>query len=197
MTPPPVALENNSDISCLIIVMMTHGDRGGILYTYDSAINVDDLWRSFTGDTCPSLIGKPKLFFIQACRGHMVDPGALLESSNQDKNALASRSAACDKEKKFVIPALADILIFFSTTEGYYSYKCPETGSWFIQTLCDKFNEYLGSDEEVDLMRILTSVKRHVAYSFQAYDPGDLVHATKQMPAITTMLTKLYIFNKK
>lgn len=64
MTPPLVALENNSDISCLIIVMMTHGDHGGILYTYDSAINVDDLWRSFTGDTCPSLIG-PSFFLFK------------------------------------------------------------------------------------------------------------------------------------
>ena len=76
---------------------MTHGDQAGILYTFDSIINVEELWRPFTGDKCTSLIGKPKLYFIQACRGHMVDPGALLESSYQVKNALASRSAKCEK----------------------------------------------------------------------------------------------------
>lgn len=191
-----VASENHSDISCLIIVIMTHGDTGGRLHTYDSLINVDELWHPFTGDACPTLVGKPKLFFIQACRGQMVDPGALLESPNYAANSLASRSSGCENNK-YVVPALADILIFFSTSENYFSYKCPEKGSWFIQTLCDKFDEYLQSGEEIDLMRILTAVNRHVAFSFQAYDPGDLIDACKQMPSITTMLTKILIFNKK
>ena len=33
------------------------------------------MWQPFTADRCPSLAGKPKLFFIQACQGNRMDKG--------------------------------------------------------------------------------------------------------------------------
>jgi caspase-like apoptosis-related cysteine protease len=37
----------------------------GILYGRDTAYKPEALWDPFTADKCPSLAGKPKLFFIQ------------------------------------------------------------------------------------------------------------------------------------
>lgn len=198
-----MASKNFTDYSCLIVVIMTHGEKNGILFTYDTSIYVDDLWRQFMGSECPTLVGKPKLFFIQACKGTMLDPGSLLQTQKPrttrdgHMSALASRSNPINPSP-YVIPSCADILIYFCTAEGYYSYRNTATGSWFIQTLCNKFSHYLsGSTEEVDLMRILTAVNRHVAFDRQALCPGQMTDACKQMPTITSMLTKMLIFNRK
>lgn len=59
-----VAKEDHTDSDCLVVVVMTHGESG-ILYTHDSKYTVETLWNPFAGTKCPTLIGKPKLFFIQ------------------------------------------------------------------------------------------------------------------------------------
>jgi hypothetical protein len=33
------------------------------------------LFRPFDGDNCKALVGKPKMFFIQACRGDLTEEG--------------------------------------------------------------------------------------------------------------------------
>jgi len=43
---------------------MTHGEADK-LYAADRKYPTKTLWEIFTGDLCPSLAGKPKLFFIQ------------------------------------------------------------------------------------------------------------------------------------
>jgi caspase-like apoptosis-related cysteine protease len=61
-----VAAEDHSDADCIAVIVMTHGESG-MLAPRDSNImyNVDLLWQPFTADKCPTLAGKPKLFFIQ------------------------------------------------------------------------------------------------------------------------------------
>jgi hypothetical protein len=62
-----VAKKDHSDADCLAVIVMTHGERDGHLVPRDSSVfyNVDMLWKPFTADNCPTLAGKPKLFFIQ------------------------------------------------------------------------------------------------------------------------------------
>lgn len=55
---------DHSDNSCLVIVALTHGESGAI-YAKDHSYKVESLWSPFTGDKCATLVGKPKLFFIQ------------------------------------------------------------------------------------------------------------------------------------
>lgn len=64
----PVASEDHTDSDCILIALMTHGDDG-ILYAKDQQYKPEKLWSHFTSDQCPTLAGKPKIFFIQvACR---------------------------------------------------------------------------------------------------------------------------------
>ena len=46
--------------------MLTHGEEG-ILNAKDAKYKSSELWAPFLGDVCPTLAGKPKLFFIQVC----------------------------------------------------------------------------------------------------------------------------------
>jgi len=50
---------------------MSHGEKGILSGRDDSQYKVEELWEPFTADRCPSLAGKPKLFFIQVRRVKM------------------------------------------------------------------------------------------------------------------------------
>jgi hypothetical protein len=50
---------------CIVVALITHGRGKGKLYAFDDFYKADMLWSSFTGDVCPSLAGKPKLFIVQ------------------------------------------------------------------------------------------------------------------------------------
>ncbi|KAL1481716.1 hypothetical protein MTO96_050388, partial [Rhipicephalus appendiculatus] len=49
---------------------MSRGDKDTILGVDGEELNlVEDVYEQFNNENCPALQGKPKLFFIQACRG--------------------------------------------------------------------------------------------------------------------------------
>lgn len=70
-------LEVDSD--CFACLISTHGGeipvrdydnlRQHALHTFDGTILTDDIVSTFNDDNCPAMRGKPKLFFVQACRG--------------------------------------------------------------------------------------------------------------------------------
>ena len=47
--------------------ILTHGEDG-VVYGTDRSVEIDQITKPFKGDKCKSLVGKPKVFFIQACR---------------------------------------------------------------------------------------------------------------------------------
>ena len=69
-------LEEESDdqelynVDFMMCFIMSHGKRGDrILGTDENTVNLEYIKRLFNRDCCPGLKGKPKMFFIQACRG--------------------------------------------------------------------------------------------------------------------------------
>ncbi|TRY89818.1 hypothetical protein DNTS_018566 [Danionella cerebrum] len=66
--------EDHSSSAMFVCVLLSHGDDG-VIYGTDKSIELKQLFRLFRGDRCKSLVGKPKLFFIQACRGSDLDTG--------------------------------------------------------------------------------------------------------------------------
>ncbi|CAK9831339.1 unnamed protein product [Anthophora retusa] len=172
--------EDHKDRDCLVVAAMSHGESG-FLFSTDSMYSVDVLWTPFTADRCPTLAGKPKLFFIQACRGTSTDSGIQMHET--------------DATPTYTLPSFADILIAYSTYDGYYSWRNPEHGSWFIDALCQELNEH---GKTHDLLRIMTSVIRRVAIEYQSYVPhSEKFHQKKQIPSIVSMLTRLVYFSKK
>jgi len=59
-----VASSDHSDCDCFGCAILSHG-REGYIYATDRLVPLETLTWPFKGDRCPSLIGKPKLFFIQ------------------------------------------------------------------------------------------------------------------------------------
>lgn len=126
----------------------------------------------------------------------MTDPGTVYKPKPKVRlrNVSDMVDSKAEKEEIYVIPTLADLLVMYSTAEGFYSFRNPADGSWFIQAFCEELRE----NSHEDLMTILTGVNRRVAFGKQSHVPdNDDWDAMKQMPNIVSMLTKTMYFKKK
>jgi len=178
-----LANEDHSNRDCIIIALMSHGDDG-ILYAKDQQYKPERLWSYFTSDQCPTLAGKPKLFFIQACQGDRLDAGTTMLPRMTETDGPSDVS--------YKIPTHADFMIAYSTIPGFYSWRNTTNGSWFIQALCYVLSER-GRDE--DLLSIMTTVSRIVAIGFESNTPQDAtMHQRKQIPCVTSLLTRKVFF---
>lgn len=127
-----VEADNDSFVCCL----MSHGDRGVVSGVDGKKFTISDLRNILC--KCKLLKKKPKMVFIQACRG--------------DK--ILHRDG--DKKK------INDILISYATKEDYASFRTDD-GSWFMRAVCSVFEKgYIKKDvqsmledvhEEVGKMR--------------------------------------------
>lgn len=180
--------------------MMTHGKEDGKVFASDEEFLVQHLWEPFLGNSCNGLIGKPKLFFIQASRGGMMDSGICFNPKPNHNRAYDMIDSKSNHKKKkndkrsFMIPSNADFLVMFSSAEGYISFRNPSSGSWFIQTLCKELEENIRED----LLTILTGVIRSVAFTRHSFVPDNSeLDDMKQIPTIMSMLTKTVHFIPK
>ncbi|KMQ88345.1 Caspase-1, partial [Lasius niger] len=174
-----VANMDHSEHDCLVVAVLSHGELG-LLYAHDTAYKADSLWHHFTADRCPTLAGKPKLFFIQACQGDRLDPGITLKERTETDGL---------PHATYRIPSQADFLIAYSTIPGYYSWRNTSRGSWFMQALCLELRE---NGIRYDLLTLLTFVNQRVAIDFESNTPDNMtMHQQKQIPCITSMLTRL------
>ncbi|XP_028315148.1 caspase-3-like [Gouania willdenowi] len=175
-----VSKEDHSQRASFVCVLLSHGEEG-LIFGTDGFERFETLTLCFKGERCRTLLGKPKLFFIQACRGSALDEGVQLEAD----------SGAQVSEK---IPVEADFLYAYSTTPGYYSWRNTSNGSWFIQSLCDMLQTH---SEHMELMQIMTRVNRKVALHFESSSNLPGFSGKKQIPCIVTMLTKDFYFPHK
>ncbi|XP_013875661.1 caspase-3a [Austrofundulus limnaeus] len=170
-----VSKEDHSKSASFVCVLLSHGDEG-VLFGTDASIEITQLTSPFRGDRCKSLAGKPKLFFIQACRGTELDGGVETDASEETTR----------------IPVEADFLYAYSTAPGYYSWRNTISGSWFIQSLCENISKY---GKHLELLHIMTRVNHKVAMEFESVSYSSGFNAKKQIPCIVSMLTKeMYFF---
>ncbi|XP_069961870.1 caspase-3 isoform X1 [Bactrocera oleae] len=194
-----VATEDHSQYDCFVLVVMTHGDKGKVCAA-DDFYSTEELWEPLLGDNCPTLLGKPKLFFIQACRGKRIQQPVLIAPRTFSQRAMFSNSSMSERTI-YAIPTTADILVMYSTFEDYYSFRNSVSGAWFIQSLCSILNEAAESKEAqtdgVELLRLLTAVNRKVAYEYQSYSDNELINEKKEMPNFMSTLTKTFYLRVK
>ncbi|XP_030369561.1 caspase [Scaptodrosophila lebanonensis] len=178
------ASQDHSDNDCILVAVLSHGELGYI-YSKDTQYKLDNIWSCFTANHCPSLAGKPKLFFIQACQGDRLDTGVTMAKTETDG----------DSSMSYKIPIHADFLIAYSTIPGFYSWRNTTRGSWFMQSLCA---ELAANGKRLDILTLLTFVNQRVAVDFESCTPDTPeMHQQKQIPCITTMLTRILRFSDK
>ncbi|KAK9974771.1 hypothetical protein ABG768_022848 [Culter alburnus] len=171
---------------CFVCCVLSHGDETGVLGVDEEICPVNAITSPFDGVNCPSLIGKPKVFFIQACRGHKM----------QSKVLAADGPGASHMQKSgnvsYSIPKDSDFLIAMSTVEGYVSIRGKNSGSWFIQSLCKHLKR--GSKRGQDILRILTKVNNKVSQKEGIVKINDVKMDAKMTPQPLFTLRKLLVF---
>ena len=162
-----------SMFDCFICVILSHGSKEGIHGTDNEAIQVKALTSKFCHGSCPTLDGKPKVFFIQACHGAQED----LAQRESDSEPVPISNPQ--------LPLSPDLLICFASSPGYQSYRQPEYGSLFISTIVKVFKSYATKEH---LMNMMLRVNHEVAsyYSNKGH---------KHIPSEICTLTKKVFFN--
>lgn len=118
---------------------MSHGSEGHQISAYDCEYNLSCIFHYFTDTKCPTLTGKPKLFFIQACQGDEVDPGIELRKNYQPKFRHRNMRRPSEPGLKngfigcynFIIPS--HFLIAFSTIPGNFIFANRKKIELFLQ----------------------------------------------------------------
>ena len=159
-----ISKKDFSSYDAFICFVSSHGRNDGIVGIDKEKVTTDEITQPFK--KCKTLEGKPKLFFIDSCRGGKEDTG--------------------DRQAKVVPdpspPFEADILVAFSSSDGYLSYKTEKLGSWFITELTKVLNKHA---HNMSLTDMLTIVNNEVSKK----------DGSKQMPSFTSTLRKAVYFD--
>ncbi|XP_041508879.1 caspase-9 isoform X1 [Microtus oregoni] len=195
-----MAQRDHRALDCFVVVILSHGCQashlqfpGAVYGTDGCAVSIEKIVNIFNGTGCPSLGGKPKLFFIQACGGEQKDHGFVVACTSSQGKASDSDSEpdavpyqegprTCDQlDAVSSLPTPSDILVSYSTFPGFVSWRDKKSGSWYIETLDGVLGQWARSEDlQSLLLRVANAVSEKGIY--------------KQIPGCFNFLRKKLFF---
>ncbi|TKC35907.1 hypothetical protein EI555_020727, partial [Monodon monoceros] len=195
-----LARRDHSALDCCVVVILSHGCQAshlqfpGAVYGMDGyPVSVERIVNIFNGTGCPSLGGKPKLFFIQACGGEQKDQGFEVAStspedrtpdSDPEPDATPFQEGPVTVDQPDAVSSLptpSDILVSYSTFPGFVSWRDTKSGSWYIETLDSIFEQWAHCEDlQTLLLRVANAVSVKGVY--------------KQIPGCFNFLRKKLFF---
>lgn len=124
--------------------MLSHGEKGCFYGTDGEKVFLEDAIQPFKSGQAPSLAGKPKLFFIQACQGQKYQKGCVAyhpRPVQEEAKAASHLEEDAGPVTGEVIPDDADFLIGMATVQDFKSFRNTKTGSIYIQELCQQLRK--------------------------------------------------------
>ncbi|XP_063602964.1 caspase-1-like isoform X2 [Penaeus indicus] len=193
-----------SEVSCQQLVTLF--TRFGFIISVHENMTVSEVKATLCKYRCPTLAGKPKIFFIDASRGEGTQNAVTLPKKENTEscqgvpaytgNPIEVHLRQKGDIREEVIPkeiaCHADFLKCWSTPPGYFSWRNTVTGSWFVQSLCQVLSRATGNE---DIMDLLTKTNMVLNSTFQSNCPSiPNLHGKKQTAFFESTLTaKLYL----
>ncbi|KAM4730776.1 caspase-8 isoform 2-T2 [Anableps anableps] len=174
--------QNHSQKDCLVCCILSHGTEGGVFGVDGSLVEIKEMMHYVDGQRCPSLVEKPKLFFIQACQGSKEQPPIQTDGADDETSDVSSDATIASTS----IPSTADFLVGMATVPDYVSFRDRYHGTWYIQSLCQNLIKFV--PRGFDLVSILTKVNDDVSKK------TDGSRMKKQMPQPAFSLRKRVVF---
>ena len=109
---------DHTPYDCFVCCISSHGCPKGIYGTDGKQLDVDRLTDLFRGESCQSLINKPKLFFIDACRGNLRDSGYKPDRQSSGRASVTKEGTSKRTQRESVSPHESDFFIGYSTPPG-------------------------------------------------------------------------------
>ncbi|KAL0966356.1 hypothetical protein UPYG_G00294290 [Umbra pygmaea] len=170
-----------------VCCILSHGEKEGVCGTDGTVVHTRDILSPFNGSNCRKLVEKPKLFFIQACRGGDVQDGVPVYKKRKVEEMDRVLETDNVPVQECTLPG-SDFLVFMANVEQYLSFREPASGSWFIQSLCRQLEE--SCTRATDIHDIHTKVKAEVSKK----EAKMYCKLAKQSPEVIETLTKKLIF---
>ncbi|KAI8485246.1 Casp10p [Branchiostoma belcheri] len=120
---------DHSNHDCFVCCIMSHGTMGKVFSSDDVGLDICELMKPVNAKKCPSLKGKPKLFFIQACQGEKYQGR---ESFDGDHDA---------KPVPFICNE-ADFFLGLATVPGYVAWRDTEDGAPYVKHMAKLLKDF-------------------------------------------------------
>ncbi|XP_038240805.1 caspase-7-like [Dermochelys coriacea] len=167
---------------CFVSILSSHGEEGAIYEYRGELVKLTRIFQMLSPQRCSVLAGKPKIFFIQACRGNMTDLGVWVETDSAQPPADITYFS-----HYLSIPD--NTAVMFACSPGYGAFLNP-LGSMFLQTLLE-FLE--GEERHLELAQLMTRINWKVAFHCEAKGKHK---GEKEMPCfVTNMVREVYPFS--
>ena len=183
-----IARQDHSAYDCFVLWLMSHGRSGEVFCSDGNTVpiqTVDDMFSE-----CKTLSGKPKLFFIDACRGAEED---VVEKVSADSNISPLNQTNGSYELTTVdsvVPKHSDFLYAFSTVDEYVSYRDENEGSPYVRCFVKAFREHVAHDHILDILTVVN----HEVSKIDTQRPSSMnrneTKIGKQMPEVRHTLRK-------
>ena len=130
---------DHSRYDSFVCCIMSHGTVNAVYGSDSEEVRIADL--TGTMKECVSLVDKPKMFFIQACRGKK-DGEGLPVQREVERDTVESDGPKYPSIGRTLVPKDADFFLGYATPSGQAAYRSPKSGSWFISELCQVFTDF-------------------------------------------------------
>ena len=139
-----------------ICCILSHGKMGQIFGSDSVVVSLDEITNKLSGDNCKSLANKPKMFFMQACRGTMKDRGVAADGDEMEEETkiLSSTGVRVATDSDTKIPSANDFYFSFATASGHVAWRDLDNGSWYVSELCRSLTSYARFASLNDIMTI-------------------------------------------
>ena len=185
-----VACQDHSAYDCFVLWLMSHGRSGEVFCSDRRTVAIQTVHDKLS--KCKTLSGKPKLFFIQACRGIGEDVGVkVCADSNISPLSQANRSYEPTTVDS-VIPKHSDFLSAFSTVDEYVSYRNENEGSHYVRCFVEAFREHVAHEHILDILTIVNNEVSKI--DTQRPTSSNKTKICKQMPEVRHTLRKKVCF---
>ncbi|XP_070808364.1 caspase-3-like [Pituophis catenifer annectens] len=167
---------------CFVSILSSHGEEGSIMDCQGQALNLTCIYKILSPERCPHLAGKPKIFFIQACRGNRFDDGIYLEKDS---------SAPEEDCFSHYLSIPENTAVMFSCSPGYVSFS-NRWESMFLKALLEVLE---GEERKLKVTKLMTWINWKVAFFCEA--KGTEYKGKKEMPCfVTNMVEEVYPFKQ-
>ncbi|XP_019120880.1 caspase-2 isoform X2 [Larimichthys crocea] len=200
--------QTHRTVDSCVVCLLSHGVEGAIYGTDGQLLQLDWVFEAFDNAHCPLLQNKPKMFFIQACRGEEMDcgveqidgPTRTCSPSCEQRDAGREGQGDADSRQRgdmgrprIKLPQRSDMICGYASLKGTAAMRNTKRGSWFIQELNTALRIH---SRDTHLADIMVQVNGRIKER-EGYAPGTAHHRCKEMSEFTSSLCKdLYLFPK-
>ncbi|KAL8173803.1 UNVERIFIED_CONTAM: hypothetical protein K2H54_026220 [Gekko kuhli] len=135
--------------------MRFHGEEGVIVDCEGQPVELTQIFEALSPPRSHKLAGKPKIFFIQACRGEEIDPGVWLQTDSGEPQTDCFSHYLSIPENTAVM---------FACSPGYAAF-INRWESMFLKALLELLE---GENRQLELTRLMTWINWRVAFHFEA-----------------------------